>query len=78
MASRRSSRSAAVASSEPIVELSCGAGEAASCGRAGLGAVGFDVRPVGSTADLLLVLVDGRADQAAHCTVHQFHRIPPL
>ena len=72
-----SSRAAAVASSKPAVELSCGAGEAASSGRAGLDAVGFDVRPVGSTADLLLVLVDGRADQAAHRTVHQFHRIPP-
>jgi hypothetical protein len=62
----------------PSLSFSCGAGEAASCGRAGLGAVGFDVRPVGSTADLLPVLVDGRADQAAHRTVHQFRRIPPL
>ena len=77
MASRRSGRSAVAASSEPVVEPSCGAGEAVSCGRAGLDAVGLNVGSVGLSAEVLPEPGERGRDQAADHEVRRFHQIPP-
>ena len=77
MASRRSARSAVAASSEPVVEPSCGAGEAVSCGRAAMDVVGLNEGSVGSSAEVLPEPGARRPDQAADHKVRQFHQIPP-